>query len=80
LWWLWSQTWLSSCGALGFQDWWQLTSTQFDIFDSEYHCFLRLVGEQPDSALPSMHTTNVSIYFLYTMKRDKFIQWILSYI
>ena len=28
LWWLWSQTWLSSCGALGFQDWWQSMSTR----------------------------------------------------
>ncbi len=29
LWWLWSQTWLSSCGTLGFQDWWQSMSTRF---------------------------------------------------
>ncbi len=31
LWWLWSQTWLSSCGTLGFQDWWQSMLTQFVI-------------------------------------------------
>ncbi len=44
LWWLWSQTWLSSCGALGFQDWWQLMSTQFVTLASEYHRFLRLAA------------------------------------
>ncbi len=29
LWWRWSQTWLSSCGALGCQDWWQSMLTRF---------------------------------------------------
>ncbi len=29
LWWLWSQTWHTSCGTLGFQDWWQSMLTQF---------------------------------------------------
>ncbi len=29
LWWPWSQTWLSSCGSLGFQDWWHSMLTRF---------------------------------------------------
>ncbi len=35
---------LSSCGALGFQDWWQLMSTRFVTFASEYHHFLLLAA------------------------------------
>ncbi len=43
-WWLWSQMCLSSCGALGFQDWWQSKSTGFFTLASEYHHFLRLAA------------------------------------
>ncbi len=42
--WLWSQMWLSSCGTLGFQDWWQLMLTRFATLVSEYHCFLQFAA------------------------------------
>ncbi len=70
LWWLWSQTWLSSCGALGFQDWWQSMSTQFVTLASEYHHFLQLAAWKPDSALLLLVLyahNNVSMYFFYTL-------------
>ncbi len=44
MWWLWSQMLLSSCGALGFQDWWQLMLTRLVTLASEYHCFLGLAA------------------------------------
>ncbi len=42
LWWLWSQTWLSSCSALGCQDWWQLMLTWLVILEYTWPVHQRL--------------------------------------
>ncbi len=83
-WWLWSQMWLSSCGTLGFQDWWQSMTTQFVTYPASIIASCDWQREWPDSALQLLVLyahNNVSIYFfLHSMNEDRIIQWILSYI